>query len=450
MQINDGLTNLVTRMGTDADKSASTTYTMPVVDRTQEYVAAYRTSWLARRIVDQVSEDAFRKWRSWQADAGQISALEASEGRLKVRSKLERAYSLARLYGKAYVYISIKGDEDRTGEPLIPDRVKRGGVSFLQVFTKSDIAEGDIDQDAMSENYGRPSYYEVSGATSMVRIHPSRLIEFRGNELPQDYILGTGSVSVLESALPAVKRFDSISHNVAGMTHDARVRVLYIQNLAANLEDNESAVLARAAAFQMGVGNFGLGLLDAGDSNRAEDKGERLDQTSTSFATLPDIIQKAQEEASAAARIPRAMLFGTSAGGLGSNGELELSSYYDYVNTIQSNEIQPAIELLDECLIRDALGSRPSEIHYNWNSLWQQSDKERAEIGDKMAATVQKLIASGAIPAEVMTKSAVNGFTEAGIFPGLEQDFNEWIESGGMIGQEADLSNDVSGDNIVA
>lgn len=439
MHINDGLTSLITGMGTDRDKSASVTYEMPTTDRTSEYVAAYRTSWLARRVVDQVAEDCFRKWRAWQADPAQISALEASEKRLKLRAKMERAYQLARLYGKSYAYISIDNAGDPS-EPLVPDRVRRGAVRFVQVFTRNEIADGPIDTDPLSPGYGDPQYYEVAGATAMVRIHPSRLVIFRGNEVPQDYVFGASSESVLACTMGAIKRFDSITHNVAGMTHDARVRVLYIQNLADNLEDNEAQVLARARAFQMGIGNFGLGLLDAGDANRAEDKGERLDQSTTAFATLPDVIEKAQEEAAAAARMPRAILFGTGAGGLGATGDLELSAYYDFVQTVQSNELQPAMEVLDECLIRDALGARPAEVFYNWNSLWQESDKEKAELGDKIASTVQKVIASGAIPAEVMTQSVVNAFTEAGIFPGLENDFNDWVAAGGMVGAEEETS----------
>lgn len=432
--IKDGLQSLVTGMGTDRDKSASVTYQLPTSDRTQEYVAAYRTSWLARRIVDQVAEDCFRKWRAWQADPKQISALEASEKRLMARSKLERAYIMARLKDRAYVYIGVKGDAMRSEEPLNPDRVRNGGVDFLQVLTRNEVAEGPIDTDPMSVGYGNPEYFEIAGSANMVRVHPSRFVEFQGNQLPQDWVFGRDAESILADKLEAIKRYDSIIHNVAGMTHDARVRVLYIQNLARHLEDpeNETLVLQRALAFQRGVGNFGLGLLDAGDPNLQHDTGERLDQSQTTFATLPDVIQKAQEDVSAAARIPRAILFGTGAGGLGATGDLELSAYYDYVNMLQSNELQPAMSILDECLIRDALGSRPLDIHYNWNSLWQQSDKERAELADKMAGAIQKTISSGAIPAEVMTKSVVNAFTESGIFPGLEQDYDDWVAAGGM------------------
>jgi uncharacterized protein len=447
MHINDGLTSLVTGMGTDRDKSESVTYTLPTHDRTQEYVAAYRTSWLARRVVDQVAEDCFRKGRAWQAEADQISRIEATEKRIGWLKKSERAFQLGRLYGEAYLYISIKGDEDRTDEPLDPRRAKNGGISRIVLLTKNEIAEGPIQTDPLQDGYGEPQYYEVMSTAELRRIHPSRLVKFKGKELPQDYVFGSESESVLASTLPAIKRYDSIIHNVSGMTHDARVRILYIQNLAKLLEDSEgeTQVLTRARVFNMGLSNMSMGLLDAGDPNISDDKGERLDQSTTSFATLPDVIEKAQEDASAAARMPRAILFGTGAGGLGATGDLELSAYYDYVNTLQSNELQPAMSVLDECIIWDALGARPAEIHYNWNSLWQQSDKERAELADKISSSVQKLISSGAIPAEVMTQSVINAFTENGVFPGLEGHYWDWIDAGGTLGEEGqEEDNDIN------
>ena len=35
--------------------------------------------------------------------------------------------------------------------------------------------------------------------------------------------------------------------------------------------------------------------------------------------------------------------------------------------------LTPAMSVLDEVIIRSALGSRPPEIYYEWNILWQLS-----------------------------------------------------------------------------
>ena len=171
-------------------------------------------------------------------------------------------------------------------------------------------------------------------------------------------------------------------------------------------------------------GNNRIVLLNA--SANPDTPSETWEQKDATFATLPDIIDRMQQQVSGAAKIPRALLFGTGAGGLGATGDLELSAYYDQIATVQSNEIEPAMAIFDECLIRSALGNRPPEIWYEWSSLWQTSDAEKADIFAKVAGAVRNLADSGVIPREVLTQSVVNKLVETGSLPGLEQDYEEW------------------------
>ena len=57
--------------------------------------------------------------------------------------------------------------------------------------------------------------------------------------------------------------------------------------------------------------------------------------------------------------------------------------------------MQPAMSVLDECLIRDALGSRPEEIHYRWNPLRQETPKERAEVFKMVADAARAIVGPG-------------------------------------------------------
>ena len=84
MTIMDGLRNIVANLGTDRDKAAhSHYYNTTIAD--DQLVAMYRTSAIARNVVDLPAEDATREWREWQADAVQISAIEAEEMRLGLK-----------------------------------------------------------------------------------------------------------------------------------------------------------------------------------------------------------------------------------------------------------------------------------------------------------------------------------------------------------------------------
>ena len=438
---NDSYTNLTANLGTDRDKSAHGEYSRPVSDQQSQYLIAYEYAWLPRRIVDQVGQDAFRKWRDWQADPVQIAAIEKTEKRLDVRGTLERAYIDARLRKKSYVYISVKGDEARVHEPLNPERVKRDGLARLVHLPIDEVADGDIDIDPLSDGYGLPKYYQIMSST-LVNVHPSRMVVFYGDDKPSNFLNGRDANSVLAAAMPAIKRHDSTVANVASLVFESRVDVITVPGLANLLSDpeTETQVLARFRLMAMMKGNNGLVMLNGSES--PDTPSETWEQKNATFATLPDIIEKAQEEVSAAARIPRALLFGTSGGGLGSTGDLELSTYYDHVNTLQSNEVQPAIAILDECVIRSALGNRPDDVWYTWASLWQTSDKERAEIGEKIANKWSKI--STMIPSEALVTAIINDLTESGVGGGIEQSYEDWVNEGGL--EEIDLDEEVMPD----
>ena len=58
----DGFQNMVANIGTPRDKAAGATYRM-VRRADEELIAAYRTAWLPRKIVDIPAQDATRRWR---------------------------------------------------------------------------------------------------------------------------------------------------------------------------------------------------------------------------------------------------------------------------------------------------------------------------------------------------------------------------------------------------
>ena len=423
-QFSDSLRSFVSGMGTDRDKAATVEYVRSdISDQQLEY--AYRYAWLPKRIVDQFAEDATRKWRAWQAQPDQISLIERTEKRLDVRSRLKKCMILARLWGKAHIYISIDGQDP--SEPLRPETVGRDRISHLTVMSRRELVDGDIEDDPFSPYYGTPKYYQMtSPSQGFVLVHPSRLVTLYGAERPNDLVFGREGDSILTALWPAIMQHDSTVANVAGLVFEARVDVISVPGLADLLADpdTEKQVLSRFQDMARMKGNNRIVLLNASAS--PDTPSETWEQKDATFATLPDIIDRMQQHVAGAAKTPRALLFGTGAGGLGATGDLELSAYNDQIATVQSNELEPAMPIFDECLIRSALGNRPPEIWYEWNSLWQTSDSEKADIFAKVAGAVRNLADSGVIPREVLTQSVVNKLVETGSLPGLEQDYEEW------------------------
>lgn len=429
----DGLESLTASLGTARDKATSVAYVETYIDD-QQLTAAYKTSWLAKKIVDIPANDTFRRWRNWQAEEDQIEKLEKLEKKLAIKDKMLRAYTLARLYGCCYVYFDLG---DKQSEPADPTKVKLGGIRFATVLTHRQLSPGEIEQDALSDQFGKPKWFDVVGPTTagVVRIHPSRVIVLLGSESPDENLLVGGregygfrlGTSILSATLPAIKHFDSVAANIASLVFEAKIDVIKVKGLMqiAGNPYEERKLLARYALAATAKGNNGMLILD-GDM-------EEYEQKTYSFAALPDIMDRFSQNASGAADVPLSRLFGKAHSGIGTSGagENDTRNYYDHLSANQELSVTPAMESFDECLIYAALGSRPPEIHYLWASLRQNSDKERSELGRTGVATIKTLKDTGLIPDEVLARGAVNMLTQAGVIPGLEAEYAAYFEGGG-------------------
>ena len=410
----DKLSNLISGLGTSRDKASGTEY----CDRSltdADLTNAYRNAWLPRKIVEIPALDACRKWRQWSADAKQISAIEAEETRLGLRLKAREALTKARLYGGGGIII---GDGSRDpSKPLDPATIGLGGIKYLAVISRQYLTSTELDMDPASKYWLKPKMYRLATGSDQVDIHPSRVVTFIGNDHPDPQLAnpwqGWGD-SVLKAAWEACLNSDSTLANVASLVFESKVDVISIPGLTDKVSDSDfrEAIITRMTLAATGKGINGALLLDS---------EETYEQKSATFSGLDAIIDRFLQVVSGAADIPTTRLLGRSPAGMNSTGEGDLRNYYDSVQAIQELEIGPEMALLDECLIRSALGARPEEVHYNWASLWQTSDIERAEIGEKIAKTIETLAKTRLIPDDALAATAVNMLTEAGLAPGLEQ-----------------------------
>jgi hypothetical protein len=316
MRLYDGLVNLVSGMGTTRDKSAQAQYSVPVMDDYQA-ISAYKSSALIRRAIDLPAEDAAREWREWQLEADQISAIEREEARLGLQGKVMDAMRLARLFGGAALLIG-----DGSGKPdeaIDPTDVKRGGLRYVTVLNTLDLAAGQIEQDPTKQSYGKPEYWTMRGG---MRIHPSRLAVFSGMQPLSAYGMdqrpGWGD-SVLLGMLEAMTRVDEAASNVSALTYEAKVDVFKIpglmQNLSSRGSDYSNEIIKRLTLASTGKGISGALVMDA---------DEQYEQKSASFASLPDVMDRFAQLASAAAGIPMSLLFGMSPGGLNATGDADI------------------------------------------------------------------------------------------------------------------------------
>jgi phage-related protein (TIGR01555 family) len=421
--INDSLTNLVSGLGTSRDKAAAAGYNLDLQSPV-DLLTAYKASALARRVVNLKAEDSCREWREWQGDKDQISAIEAEEKRHGLQRKVFRARKLARLFGGSAVLIGT-GDQD-LAKPLDVSKIGKGGLRYISLLTVDDVSASGLQRDPTKDGFNEPEYWTLRGS---IECHPSRLAIFHGQEPMYEFSLdanyGFGD-SVLRGGLKQVQDVDAIAANIMSLVYEAKVDVFKIpdlmQNLAQRGPEYAAEVIRRVTLAATAKGINGALLMDA---------LEEYEQKSANFSNLDKIAAMFMQITAAAHGYPMTLLFGMSAGGLNATGDNDTRGYYDAIKVEQTLAMEPAMSVLDECLIRSALGDRPDGVHYNWRPLWQPTAKERADVGEKLMNAMEKLHNLDVIPAEAISKAAVNGLTESGAFPGLETAVAEFYDPEG-------------------
>lgn len=412
----DGLQNLVANLGSERDKAAHSFYAPPLLTPDQA-INAYRSAWLPRRIVEMPALDATRKWRSWQGSAAEITALEAEERRLNLREKVLQSLTMARLHGASALLIGTGSSQPDEPLDLDAEVPQRGGLRYVTPLIRRHIVPGPIETDVTSPFFGQPRHFDVAftAGGSQVRVHPSRLVQFVGAPLPDtDLTMGWGGESVLVAAYDAITQVDATAANIASLVFEAKVDVIRVQDLMESLQGDpnyEDLMRRRFTLAATAKGINGMLLLD---------KDEEYEQKTASFATLPDVLDRFYQAVAGAAEIPVSRLFGRSAAGLNATGDGDERVYYDRVQALQELEIQPAMTVLDDALIRSALGTRPAELHYVWTPLRQKTDGEVADIGKTIAETVRALRESQVFREDVLARAGSNALIEAGALPGLE------------------------------
>lgn len=429
--LNDGLVNIVANLGTGRDKAAHNHYTSAIYNPV-ELLNMYQTSWLAAKTVDAPAEDATRKWRFWRTDADKIEKIEALEKKLKLKQRLQECLISARLWGGAAIYINTHDKEQ--GKPLRPGRE----IKSLVVLSRNELTPDQIVRDINSEYFGRPEYYFLqTEQAEQVSIHASRLVLLSGKVRP----IGTNFTgvmswgdSVLYASRDAIEHLDSVMANTASLVFEAKVDVFKFKGYAEMLANpaNDAMVTRRLQAQAAMKGINGAVVIDAEDEYEAKH---------ANFGGLHEIILKFAENYSGSAGIPFTRVYGRAASGLSGSGDGDERTYYDSINHMQTTEIGEAMALLDECIIWQALGSRPSEVYYEWKPLRQLTESERAEIFSKTASALRALAGTAAgsvIPLDALSDAAVNEFVEQGMLPGLQAA----IEKYGTMNEQEELIGD--------
>jgi len=423
--LRDRLTNVMSGKGTSADRSSWNRYAF-IPEDPAHCEAAYRSSWLVRKIVDVPALDMTRAWRDWQTDAPNIEILETEERRLQLKDKCKRALILSRLYGGGALLLGTNDGDPM--QPLNPAAVKKDGLTYVHVVSRWQLALGAQRLDPADPWVNKPEYFELNtnpAAGGLIRLHPSRVVEFVGQRVPEGSYLSSNLVGswfwgdpILQSIGQAVKNADTAQDGFAALIDEAKIDILKVPDLIniTSTDEGASRFLTRLQAAAQGKSTWRMLAIDA---------LEDWQQKQITWTGIPQVIDTFLLIVAGAADIPMTRLLGQSPRGLQSTGDGEERDYQSMIKARQEEILAPALDRIDELLIPSALGSRPSDIYYAFGPLQDESEKDGATIEFQLSQAITNLANTGLLPDQALAAIAKNRIIESGRWPGSETAFEE-------------------------
>lgn len=373
---------------------------VPVEMSQDAAIKLYRTSWLARNIIDMYAEDMTAAGVKWICDAQTAQILERAFRRLHVWEVLTDAIRWSRLFGGAIVCIDM-GD-NQPANSINP----KSDIIALRVFSRYEATPDVIQLDP--ERPGEPGKYKVTPRIyqQTFDLHCSRAIRFTGAKLPpeaaaQQQLWGD---SVLNALKTPIERYNSALESVDELLKRCYLRFLGLQNFWQAMQETDSAsAMGKAVAFINEMQNIsGLTIADSADVFSSQQY---------SFGGLKDILMSMSQDNAGAAGVPLVRLFGMSPAGF-STGESDLRNYYDNILRAQESKLREPIQRIVKVVLESE--GIQTDVDFEFIPVQQPTEAEKQAATQSAVDTIMRVYEGGLVTAdkaleEIRRRSEVSG-----------------------------------------
>lgn len=368
---------------------------------------------LARRIVEEIVDDAFRQgFEVKTLDEENPEIVEEPE-HLDIVTALREAGYAARRTGTGAVALIF---DQNTDSELEPDA---GEPVALLVLDRGEIDPSEFDPNPKSANFARPLRYHVSpnnnsGATldGSPEFHHTRILRLKGAPLPGRlrHLSNDWDDSVLQAVWPSLRNFKQTEDAIANIIQRFEVATYSITGLADILdgESGSAKILQRLQLLQQTVSMVRAVVID-------KDAGEEYSRAFSAVNGLDTLWDRLAHSVAKAARMPMTQLFGMSPSGLATDDQSGRANWRKQVASYQDTVLTPLLERYFRLLN----GGKPVQII--WNPLDEATAKEEAEISKLRAETRDLYVGMGAAtPEEFRPAMQKEGLIEAADNPDFE------------------------------
>lgn len=411
----DGFVNVFLGHGTERDRATATHhFTNAVLDF--EAIDLRRGNWLAKRIVEMLPADAFRRGYDLKLDDKETAEeIQGALEELDLDAKMVAACQMERCCGGAALFPVLDGAQGELAAPLDDTRIT--AVRALHLYEPRELYPASWYTDITNPKFGLPETYRLDplsgGAPIAVArpiIHESRLAIFPGIRVTREPLHGQRwgwGDNVLTPVNDVIQNFGLTWGSVAALLHDFAQGVIKLDQLIEMLKDDdgEKLVQKRLAVMDMARSSLRAMVLD---------KNDEFSRTTTPVSGLAELVIQLSEMVSAAADTPRTRLFGTSPAGLNATGKSDDDGWNDRVNAEQARRECP-LEFLIGLVIKSSEGPTGGKEPDLWSVQWRPlDDPDEKQIAEtrKLNAEADKIwFDMGAVSSDDVAKSHWGGDT---------------------------------------
>lgn len=418
----DGLSNVLTGLGTDVDHRLSTKVAYKNRLGWEERDELYVTNHVIAVIIDKPADEATSAWIELGGEGGEGETESKAKGPGGIDDDWPRKVldALEGLKAQEVFADFLKRDAKDggacclmlvdDGQPLdkpISRRTVRG-VRGLVLVDNRLVRPGQDVGDYASPHYGRPEMFAITNYASgkMQNVHADRILASYGILASDETRRRRGGwgESVVDRVATPVLRFteawEYIQTTLAKFSQDYIAIEGLTELLSSRGKEGEDLIRRRLQVFQKYRSTLRVAPIDSKD---------RIDSKAVSYQGIATILAQAMEEVAAAAQMPLTLLFGHAPGGLSTDDESGKANWRKRVGAIQEKKLRDPLNRLIDLLLISSEGPTKGAVPDRWKlkfcSLEEPDEEAESKTRNQDAQTDAILVTSQIInPAEARTR----------------------------------------------
>lgn len=360
----------------------------------------FRSSWVARKAIELPVFDMTREWIDILEDEEEVSGFELAEDeleRLNWQKVTISAQMEADKHGGALIVFTFD-DGDEYWPPVNPNTVR--GIKRVDIVPKFWATPTSWYSDFNDPKRGEVEHYTVTfqyqSMATAIPVHESRCIRVEAPYTsPYQKIRNASwNDSRYQHIYEAIKSYDVSVQSGSDIMQMFSFMVLRINDLRDRMASGMvGAVFNRLTALISKISSSKIAVIG---------EAEEIEHHAATVTGLAELMERYEEYVAAAANIPRSRFIGGQSGGLGGSViDGDTVNYYDWIKGRQEQDLRPVIRRWLE-FVSYYIDFNWEKIDFDFCSLWQLTDLEKAESYSKVAQADNLYIQNGTLyPSEV-------------------------------------------------